>query len=118
MKKQYTLVLVSVPSNQIGEEIADVLINKQLAACVTILPTTSSIYTWKGETRHEQEALILIKTRLDLFDEKLIPAIRAIHPYEVPEILAVPITTGSKDYLEWMDRVMLPMNLGNKLKNL
>ncbi len=118
MRKQYSLVLVSVPSKAAGEEIADLLIHKQLAACVNILPTINSVYTWQGETKHEQEALLVIKTRMDLFDEQVLPAIRAAHPYEVPEILALPIKTGSKDYLDWMDSVMVPPNLGNKLRNL
>lgn len=118
MKKQYALVLVSVPSKEVGKDIADQLINKQLAACVSLLPEISSIYTWKGETKHEQEALLVIKTRMDLFEKQVLPAIQAVHPYEIPEILAIPIAAGLPDYLNWMDSAMLPPNWGGKVRNL
>jgi periplasmic divalent cation tolerance protein len=81
--------------------IADHLVNAQLAACVQILPEIESVYRWKGEVQHDKEVLILAKTTAEQF-EKLESAVRAIHSYETPEIVAVPIVKASADYLRWL----------------
>jgi periplasmic divalent cation tolerance protein len=77
------------------------LVEQRLAACVSILPGLTSVYAWKGQIESAEESLLLIKTRLANFSE-LERFIKQQHPYEVPEILAIPVQEGSADYLAWM----------------
>jgi periplasmic divalent cation tolerance protein len=98
------IVYVTAPNTEDAQKIGRKLVSQKLAACVNILPGMMSIYTWKGEIYEEGEVLMLVKTRAALFDA-LATAIQAEHPYEVPEIIAVPITDGSADYLNWIDEV-------------
>ena len=95
------IVLCTVPDQQTGEAIANALVTEQLAACVNIVPGITSVYRWKGAVEQDQEALLLIKTGQDSW-QSLEARIRALHPYELPEIIAVPIHTGQKDYIEWI----------------
>src|SRR5215813_739659 len=87
-----------------GEEatrLADLLIGAQLAACVQILPEMESVFRWQGEIARESEILLIIKTTADKFGD-LEREVRALHSYEVPEIVAIPIVAGSSPYLEWL----------------
>jgi periplasmic divalent cation tolerance protein len=102
MPTDFIVVLISVPSPEVGEHIAAALLEKKLAACVNILPGMTSVYTWKGAVQKDQELMLVVKTRLALFHERLVPAVKALHPYEVPEIIALPLALGSPDYLDWI----------------
>jgi periplasmic divalent cation tolerance protein len=102
MPIDFIVVLITVPSLEVGERIAASLLEKKLAACVNILPGVTSIYTWKGAVQKDQEQMLLVKTRAELFQERLVPAVEALHPYEVPEIIALPLVLGSPDYLDWI----------------
>jgi len=82
---------------------AGLLVSKRLAACVQILPGLESHYRWKGKQEASKEVLLIIKTRTSLY-KPLEKAILKHHPYEVPEILCLPITRGSKSYLNWIDK--------------
>ncbi len=82
--------------------IARALVEKQLVACVNIVPGVTSIYRWKGNVEQAQEWMLVIKTRVDLF-ENLKEEIKVIHPYETPELIALTIVDGAKDYLDWID---------------
>lgn len=87
-----------------GEEanrIAETLIEARLAACVQILPEIRSVYRWKGEVARDTEVLLLAKTTRAKFDE-LEQAVRAIHSYDTPEIIALPVTSASGPYLNWL----------------
>jgi periplasmic divalent cation tolerance protein len=77
------------------------LVERRLAACVTIVGSACSIYRWQGKIEEEDEKLLLIKTERRLF-EALRTTIRELHSYEVPEVLALPIDAGDADYLEWL----------------
>lgn len=101
---EYIIVLVSVPSSETGQAIAARLLDGRLAACVNVLPSMRSLYTWKGAVQDESEALLVIKSRLALF-ERMAEVIRSAHPYETPEIVALPILAGSPDYLSWISEV-------------
>jgi len=96
------VVLITAPSQQAGENIARLLVERKLAACVNILPAVRSIYSWKDAIQSDEEVLLLVKSRAELFADHLIPAVKAAHPYEVPEIIALPILMGSPDYLDWI----------------
>lgn len=101
---QFGVVLVTAPSHEQAEAIAQTLVESKLAACVTVLPVRS-IYTWQGQIHQDEEWQLLIKSDLAKFTE-LETKIRAIHPYEVPEIIAVPILNGSLPYLHWIAESM------------
>ncbi|AFZ30315.1 CutA1 divalent ion tolerance protein [Gloeocapsa sp. PCC 7428] len=105
---QYGVVLVSAGSQQEAEAIATSLVKSQLAACVNIVPI-SSIYTWQGELCQEPEWQLLIKTDLNQFSA-LAAKIQALHSYEVPEIIALPIVAGSITYLNWMSAQLQGVN--------
>jgi periplasmic divalent cation tolerance protein len=96
------LVLTTVARAEDAEKIAEALVEKRLAACVNVLPGVRSIYRWKGAVERDEERLLVVKTRADRFDA-LREAILSLHPYEVPEVVAVPIEAGSPAYLRWLD---------------
>jgi periplasmic divalent cation tolerance protein len=95
------LVLTNLPDRAAAERLADALIGGRLAACVNILAPCRSVYRWKDALQHDEEHPVLIKTTEARYAE-LEQAIRANHPYELPEIVAVPIERGLSAYLEWL----------------
>lgn len=86
-----------------ARRIARQLVEQQLAACVNIVPGATSIYKWKGAIEEAAELLLIIKTSRPLF-ETLRTELTKIHPYEVPEIVAVPIVDGAEPYLNWIEK--------------
>ena len=98
---EYILVLCTCPSLSEADAVATALIEERLAACVNRLPGIKSLYRWEGRVTHDDEILLLIKTSADLFD-RLETTIKTLHPYETPEIIAVPIVAGSAEYLRWI----------------
>ncbi len=97
----YIQVVTTTEKKEDAEKIALALVEKKLAACVQIVGPVTSIYRWKGNMETTGEWQCLIKSRKDLYGE-IEKAIKTVHPYEVPEIIAVPIVAGSDDYLEWL----------------
>jgi periplasmic divalent cation tolerance protein len=97
------IVLSTCDSEQQAERIARHLVEKRLAACVNISGKIRSIYRWKNAIEDASELLLVIKTRRDLFP-KIRAEIAAIHSYEVPELLALPVVDGADSYLAWLDR--------------
>jgi len=98
---EFVVVLVTVPNRETGLAIAEVLVAERLAACVNIVPGVFSVYRWQGKVEHEPEELLTIKTRRALVD-KVAQRVRELHPYTVPEAIALPIATGSQAYLDWL----------------
>jgi periplasmic divalent cation tolerance protein len=95
------LVLTNLPDRAAAERIAEALIGQQLAACVNILAPCRSVYRWKGAVQHDEEHPMLIKTTAERYPA-LEQALRAAHPYELPEIIAVPVERGLPAYLAWV----------------
>ena len=95
------LVLTNLPDLQAAEKLADRLVEKRVAACINILAPCRSVYRWKGAVRHDEEHPMLIKTTAERYPA-LEAEIRAAHPYELPEIVAVPIEHGLPAYLDWV----------------
>lgn len=103
---EYAVMLVTVSSAEEGLRIARSLVDSRLAACVNIIPSLRSIYQWQGETQDEEELLLLIKTRMALF-EQVEGKVKETHSYEVPEIVALPIIQGSETYVNWLNQSTL-----------
>jgi periplasmic divalent cation tolerance protein len=95
------LVLTNLPDRAAADRLADSLIGQHLAACINILAPCRSVYRWKGAVQHGEELPMLIKTTAECYPA-LEAAIRAGHPYELPEIIAVPIERGLPAYLDWV----------------
>ncbi len=100
-RHEYQLVLTTCPDAEAAERIAQALVSEHHAACVNILPIAKSVYRWKGQVESATEQLLIIKSMTRAF-----PTIRSrileLHPYELPEILAVPVAEGHPDYLAWI----------------
>jgi periplasmic divalent cation tolerance protein len=95
------LVITNLPDRDSAARLAHALIDKHLAACINILSPCRSVYRWKGKTEDAEEFPMLIKSTRDRYAE-LEAAIRAGHPYKLPEIIAVPLAGGLPAYLEWV----------------
>lgn len=96
------IALSTVANASDAERISRALVEQGLAACVNVVPGVVSIYRWQGEVQKEQEFLLVIKTRAEAL-EALRTALVALHPYEVPELVAWPIAAGHEPYLRWID---------------
>ena len=106
MDNAYIIVLVTTASKQEAEKITQHLLDLKLIACGNIIGPVSSIFRWSGKIEKAEEYLTIMKTRRDLFN-KLTEAVKALHSYEVPEILALPIVEGSKAYLGWLETCLV-----------
>jgi periplasmic divalent cation tolerance protein len=98
----YIQVVTTTEHREDAERIARTLVEERLAACVQVVGPISSTYRWRGTIETAQEWQCWAKSRCDLYDQ-IEQAIRRLHPYEVPEILAVPVLAGSASYLAWLD---------------
>jgi periplasmic divalent cation tolerance protein len=105
LESAYIIVLVTTASKQEAEKIAEQVLKERLIACANIIGPVSSLFHWSGKTEKAEEYLVLMKSRKDLF-EKLAKTVKALHSYEVPEILALPIVVGSKAYLDWLNNCL------------
>ena len=101
MPTDLRIALCTVPDETTAGQIANALVSEKLAACVNIIPSVVSVYRWKDAVEHGQELLLLIKTSasvLPLLETRILE----LHPYELPEIIAVPIHSGQTDYIQWI----------------
>lgn len=106
-ESEHRLVLCTCPDQDTALAIGGRLVEERLAACVSLVPGLTSIYRWQGAIQRDPEVLLLIKTtsvRFDVLSETL----SRLHPYDVPEIIALPITAGSPDYLSWVTTCTQP----------
>ena len=95
------LVVYITASGENAKDLASALVREKLAACVNRIPGVESTYAWEGRVERDTEDLLIVKTRADLFD-RLKERVQALHDYDVPEIIAVPVVEGSESYLEWI----------------
>ncbi len=96
------VIFVTAANKKEAEKIASTLIEKKLAACVNIIENLHSIFRWQGKVDSTKEALLIVKTRKALMN-KLIKKVKSLHSYAVPEIIALPIVSGDKKYLQWIN---------------
>jgi periplasmic divalent cation tolerance protein len=98
---QEIVILVTAASEEEAGKIGSALVEAGLVACANILPRIQSIFFWEGKVAHEQESLLLLKSRTVLF-EKVVAMVTSIHSYSLPEVIAFPITMGAAPYLAWI----------------
>jgi periplasmic divalent cation tolerance protein len=107
---EYCLVLSTCPVGDAAQTLAEALVKERLAACVNILPGLVSVYGWQGALESSQETLLLIKTEQQAYP-RLEARLRELHPYELPEIVAIDIARGLPDYLNWISQWLSPASL-------
>jgi periplasmic divalent cation tolerance protein len=99
--EQSILVMTNVPNSSVAARLGRHLVEQKLAACVNQLPGVKSVYRWQGEIEEADEVTLLIKTTQSRYTE-LEAAIKSLHPYDVPEVIALPIVAGLPSYLQWI----------------
>jgi periplasmic divalent cation tolerance protein len=102
----YIVVFVTAPDEDVAARIAHALVEERFAGCVNIIKGIRSIYSWEGKIEDDPEVLMVIKTKKALF-RNIELKVKELHPYSVPEIIALPIDEGSENYLGWLKEVML-----------
>lgn len=98
----YVVVCVTAKDRSEAKTIAQNLLQEKLAACVNIVDSVQSFFWWQGSVDEANEVVLIVKTRADAMDQ-VISTVKSLHSYETPEIIALPIVGGSKDYLNWID---------------
>ena len=96
------IILTTYPDARLAQQAARALVGCKLAACVNLQPEMTSVYRWEGNIESGQELQLMIKTRRSLFSEVRDYILKS-HPYELPEILCIPVLAGSEDYLNWIE---------------
>lgn len=96
------VVLMTAGSQEEADRIANTLVAEMLAACVNVLPGVTSVYRWEGEAQRDQEWLLVAKSTREVLDD-LVRRVQALHSYDLPEIIALPVLGGSKGYLRWIE---------------
>lgn len=99
------IVLTTADTKELADRIAGGLVERRVAACVSVVAGVTSTYRWKGELCVDAEFLLVIKTTEDRFDS-MCTALRELHSYEQPEILALPVCAGDREYLAWLDEAI------------
>jgi periplasmic divalent cation tolerance protein len=107
MTGEFIQVTTAIDTRENAHKIAEEVVQKRLAACVHVYGPITSTYWWQGTREVAEEWVCTAKTRKDLFD-KLMETIRSLHPYEEPEIIALPISAGSRSYLDWIAQETIP----------
>jgi len=97
----YIVILVTAVNVEEANTISKKLVEDKLVACVNILDQVKSIFRWEGKIDEAQEVLMIMKSRKDLF-EKIVETVKSLHSYSVPEVIALPVIDGNKDYLDWI----------------
>lgn len=96
------VILITAGSREEADHIAHALVTEMLAACVNVLPGVTSVYRWEGEVQRDQEWLLVAKSSRKVLDD-LVRRVQALHSYDLPEIIALPVVGGSEAYLRWVD---------------
>ncbi|XP_053987406.1 divalent-cation tolerance protein CutA [Hylaeus anthracinus] len=105
----HSVVYVTVPTQEVAKTLAHGLVRNKLAACVNIIPSITSVYEWKNEINEDNELLLMMKTRTDTVDS-LTKYVKENHPYEVCEVISLPIQNGNEKYLQWISEIVPPID--------
>jgi periplasmic divalent cation tolerance protein len=103
MEYEHIVVMITAAGAEEAEKIAGRLLDGRLAACANIIAAIDSRFWWQGELERAAESLIVVKTRAELLPE-IAAAVKDVHSYEVPEVIALPVIGGKREYLDWIDR--------------
>ena len=103
---QYCVILTTVPHSESGKALAQGLLQNSLAACINIIPGLESYYYWQGELQQDSELQLLIKSNHSKLED-IESYLKNHHPYELPELLVLPVQSGSSEYLNWMNKCLL-----------
>ena len=109
MADEVSVVYITVPSKDVGRNIASELLNARLVACVNMIPAVESMYRWEGEVQTDEELLLMAKTRSALVND-IAKRVTDLHPYDLPEVIAAPIAGGLQGYLDWVVSSTKPMS--------
>ena len=101
----YTIIYVTTKTQKEAKKIAQVVLKKKLVACVNIIPRVESMYWWKKKIEHHGESVIIMKTKESLVS-RVIETVKKVHSYSTPCIIAIPITSGNRNFLDWIDEVL------------
>ena len=101
--EEKVVIYITTGTDEEAQKVAEELLKQRKAACVSILPGVSSIFWWQDKLDSDQEILLIVKTKASLVDE-IVRLVTEIHSYDVPEIIALPIMGGNRDYLEWIGK--------------
>lgn len=102
MEYEHCVVYITCPDHDAGELLAGALVERKLVACVNVIDGVTSLFHWEGRVDRDPEVLLVIKTRTELLDV-IEQCVNEVHPYDVPEVIALPIIGGSRKYLDWID---------------
>jgi len=105
--RDFCVVLITTPSLENAQQIARILVTEHLAACCNVVPTVYSYFSWKEALHEAQEALLVVKTHREQL-EALQQRVSELHPYDVPEIIALPLEASAEPYLQWLREVLRP----------
>ncbi|MCS7177321.1 MAG: divalent-cation tolerance protein CutA [Candidatus Kapabacteria bacterium] len=105
--QEFRVALITTPSLDNARQLAHTLVSEHLAACCNVIPTVYSYFSWKDALHEAQEALIVVKTRQDRL-EALQRRVEELHPYDVPEIIVLPLEKSAEPYLQWLHEVLKP----------
>ena len=107
LQGSFIIVLVTAKDTEEARKIANGLLAEHLVACANIIDRIESLFWWQGRVDEAREVLLLLKTKSDLMD-RIIIKVKSLHSYETPEIIAIPISAGSEDYLNWINKSVDP----------
>lgn len=107
-----TVSYVTTPNDEVARKLAKQLVEKRLAACINIVKTVESIYEWKGVIEHDQESMMIIKSHSNKTND-LIEFVEKNHPYDCPEVITLKLDSGSKKYLDWVQKTINEPRTGN-----
>jgi periplasmic divalent cation tolerance protein len=99
----FCVIFITVDKKELGQKIAHALVAEKLAACVNLVDQVSSVYRWKGEIKETEEALLIGKTKVDYL-EMINDRLKVLHPYEVFELIALPVVGGNDKYFRWLEK--------------
>jgi periplasmic divalent cation tolerance protein len=102
---EYSACITTVSKDEIAQKLAHSIVASRLAACVNIIPNVRSVYEWQSKIQEDEELILMIKTRRE-YVPQLIEFVKKNHPYEVPELIELPINSGNQDYLNWIDGIV------------
>lgn len=102
-KPEHSVVLITAATTEEAQRLADLLLEKRLAACVNIVPGVNSRFWWQGKQDAAEESLLIVKTKAARL-EAIVGLVKENHSYSVPEVIALPIIGGNRDYLDWLDK--------------